>query len=224
MFRQMLFVHWKAARFLLLPLVVLAFGLPLLSVQGLVQADSVEAMRYFLDWPEIWAGFFPLLATVGGAMIALTAWTWDHQQDHVYALSLPLARWEYALLKMGAGMVLLVPFAAALWVGSLAASASVELPEGVRAYPHLLAGRFLMASVLVYGILFAMGGATIRTVMIVLSALAAFMVLGDIGADHLAGAFPVLDDFDPMAWWVERMVTWPGPFEVFTGNWILIDV
>lgn len=224
MFRQILLVHWKAARYLLLPLVVAAFVLPLLSVQGLGQVEGPEAVYYFLGLPESWAGFFPLLAAVGGATLALTAWSWDHRQEHIYALSLPLPRWEYVLLKMGAGLLLLVPFAAALWVGALGATASVELPEALNAYPNLLALRFLMASAIAYGILFAMGGGTIRTAMFVVTGIVGVVILGEVGAEAFQQMFPVLEDFHVAGWLYDRLVSWPGPFEVFTGNWLLIDV
>lgn len=224
MFRQILYVHWKAARFLLLPLVVAAFALPLLSVQGLARVEDVEAVFYFLEMPELWAGFFPFLATVGGSTVALTAWSWDHREDHIYALSLPLPRWEYVLLKMGAGLVVLLPFAAALWAGSMAAAASLELPAGVNAYPHLLGARFLMASALAYGILFAMGGSTIRTVMILLTVVVAFVILGELGAGALEEMYPALERFNAGEWLFDLLITWPGPFEVFTGNWMLVDV
>lgn len=223
MFRQILFVHWKAARFHLLPLLVVAFGLPLLSVQGLGQLEGREIHSY-LAIPQLWAGFFPFLAAVVGATVALTAWSWDHKHDHVYALSLPLPRWEYVLLKMGAGMALLLPLAVALWVGSVAAVAFLELPEGLHAYPHLLGLRFLMASTLAYGILFAMGGGTVRTAMFLVTGVLAIVVLGEIGAEALQRTYPVLENFHFGGWIYDRLVTWPGPFEVFAGNWLLIDV
>lgn len=224
MFRQILFVHWKAARFLLLPLVVAAFGLPLLSVQGLEQLGGRDATYAYLAIPQLWAGFFPLLATVAGATVALTAWSWDHGHDHVYALSLPLPRWEYVLLKMAAGMVLLLPVAAALWGGSMAAVAFVTLPESLSAYPHLLGIRFLMASLLAYGILFAMGGGTIRTAMYLVTGVIGVVILGEIGAEALRETYPILENFHFAGWIYDRLVTWPGPFEVFAGNWLLIDV
>lgn len=224
MFRQILFVHWKAARYLLLPLVVMAFGLPLLSVQGLGQLDGSGSMYAFLALPELWSGFFPLLATVAGAGMALTAWSWDHKVDHVYALSLPVPRWEYVMLKMGAGLVLLLPVVGALWAGSVAAAVSMTLPEGLNAYPHLLGLRFFMASVLAFGILFAMGGGTIRTAMYLITGVLGVVILGEIGAEALQQAYPVLESFTVVGWVYDRLVTWPGPFEVFAGNWLLIDV
>ncbi|NIQ56152.1 MAG: hypothetical protein GWN71_23100, partial [Gammaproteobacteria bacterium] len=45
MFRQMLYVDWKATRLALLPFVVAAFALPLLSVQGGVVPGDVPG-RY----------------------------------------------------------------------------------------------------------------------------------------------------------------------------------
>ena len=126
MYQPMLFVHWKQARLLLIPFVMAAFGLPLLQVQGLGPGPGGEAVTLsavaIVSSYQIWLPVFPLFAAAVGAMLALTAWNWDHQHQHVYALSLPLARWEYAMLKMGAGVVLLlIPVALLLGLAGLCA-------------------------------------------------------------------------------------------------------
>ncbi|MGE0158396.1 MAG: hypothetical protein AB7T31_03235, partial [Gemmatimonadales bacterium] len=144
MVQPMLFVHWKQARMLLLPFVVAAFGLPLLVVQGFGWAGadvpvSLEAYQILASY-QVWLPYFPLLAAGVGAVLALTAWNWDHQLGHVYALSLPVARWEYVLLKMGAGAVLVLVPASALWIGAHIASASIAMREGLRACPIERAG------------------------------------------------------------------------------------
>ena len=79
---------------------------------------------------------------VVGAVFALNAWNGDHRAGHIYALALPMARWKYVLWKMGAGTLLLLVPVAFLSVGSLVAVGSLDLAEGLRAYPLLFAQRW----------------------------------------------------------------------------------
>ena len=139
MYQPMLFIHWKQARLPLLPFVVAAFGLPLLSIQGLftVFGESSYASAYS-DLATLSLPIYPALAFLTGVVLALTAWNWDHQLNHVYALSLPLARWEYAMLKMGAGLVLALIPAFALWIGA-SGLGCLALPGGTDAWGDTLA-------------------------------------------------------------------------------------
>ena len=63
MYRQLLYIHWKQIRFVLVPFVIAAFGLPLLSVQGLgapsgMEGVSLQAYR-IVDQFNVWLPFFP---------------------------------------------------------------------------------------------------------------------------------------------------------------------
>lgn len=225
MYHPMLFLHWKQARLALLPLAVAAFALPLLSIQGLggTLSHSWEAYRA-LNAAELWLPLYPVLAAAIGATLALTAWNWDHQLGHVYALSLPLPRWRYVLRKMGAGMALALVPTFAFWVGAHLAAASLSLPEGLRAYPDQLAIRFLLGTLVSYALLFAAGAGTSRgTVIFVTAVIVSLFVLGVL-SDLLAARFPSLEYVDLATWLLTFMVERPGPFAVFTGNWSLIDV
>lgn len=215
MYQPMLFIHWKQARLPLLPFAVAAFGLPLLSIQGLltVFGDSSYASAYS-ELATLSLPVYPALAFLTGAVLALTAWNWDHQLNHVYALSLPLARWEYAMLKMGAGLVLTLIPTLALWIGAHLASAAVALPEGLHAYPNQLAFRFFLALMLSYALVFAMASGTIKTNLWVLSAVILSFVFG-------AWIFEYFGLADIAMQYLWRA---GGPFELFTGSWALIDV
>lgn len=225
MYHPMLFLHWKQARLALLPFVVAAFGLPLASVGGLGGnlEETWEAYRA-LSAAEIWLPLYPMLATAIGMTLALTSWNWDHQMKHVHALSLPLARWEYVLLKMGAGIVLCLVPSAALWAGAHLASASVSLPEGLRAYPNALAVRFFLAIVVSYAALFAAAAGTVKTTLRVVTALIVGLFLAGTVPGLLAPLFPSLDDVRLSETIYRALVETPGPFSVFTGTWSLIDV
>jgi hypothetical protein len=215
MYQPMLYIHWKQAQLPLLPFVVAAFALPLLSIQGLGSLMGVSAFdNAYSDVAVMLLPLYPALAFLTGVGLALTAWNWDHQLNHVYALSLPIARWEYAMLKMGAGLVLALLPTVALWVGAHVASAAVALPEGLHAYPNQLAFRFFLAVLLSYALVFAMASGTVKTSLWVVSgAIAAFV----------AGVW-VLETFGLTD--VASQYLWRagGPFEVFTGSWALIDV
>lgn len=220
MYQPMLFVHWKQVRHLLLLFVVAAFGLPLLAVQGLgVVPGSVGAAGVYAlaAAPTPWLPLFPALAGVVGVTLALTAWSWDHRLGHVYALSLPVARWEYALLKMSAGIVLGLLPTSALWLGAHLAAASVTLPAGLNAYPNQLAFRFFLAMVLAYALFFALGSGTTRTTMRILIVVLGLLVAVQLVPGALGGSTLLQLGTD---WLVDR----GGPLEVFTGSWTLIDV
>lgn len=228
MFQQILFTQWKSFRMGLIPLAVAAFGLPLLAVQGLgplpegYAATRLGLQEVFTSW-QLWLGGFPALAFVIGATAALNAWSWDHKTDHVYALSLPLSRSRYAAWKMGAGALLVAVPAVSLWIGALIASASIQIPPGVETYPTALAARFLLAALIAYSMMFAMAAGTIRTTVIVLSTLVGLVVFSGLATNYAAELIPGFA-FNFTDWLVRSVVEWPGPFDVFAGNWSLIDV
>lgn len=228
MYKSMLFLHWKQVRLALIPFAMASFGLPLMAVEGLgtppgMEAASLEAYQ-FMSGFAVWLPFFPLLAGGVGVTLALSAWNWDHQLDHVYALSLPLTRWEYTMAKFVAGAALALVPAASLWLGAHVAAASVSLPVGLNAYPNELAVRFTLAILLSYGLFSAMAAGTIRTTVIVISFVVAFLVFGIVANELLAFQQPRFAQTNV----IEAVVMWlaeaGGPFEVFNGSWSLIDV
>jgi ABC-type transport system involved in multi-copper enzyme maturation permease subunit len=214
MFRVILYTQWKWTRLALLPGVIIAFSLPILSVQG--TGESTVA-SWVLQSVRGWAVWFPTLAVALGLLVAVTAWREDHRGNHVYALSLPIERWRYALLRFAAGAVLLAAPIVALWVGSLIATAAASIPPTLRAYPNALALRFALAALVAYGIFFAISAGTARSAGYVLGAVAVVMAL-----DVLlrAAGWEVSIGRDVVAW----LTRTPGPLTVFTGRWMLIDV
>lgn len=225
MYQPMLFIHWKQVRLGLLPFVVAAFALPLLSVQGLggMLTSSRDVYRAVAA-AEVWLPLYPVLAVSIGLTLALSAWSWDHQLKHVHALSLPLARWEYVLLKMGAGVVLALLPTAAFWIGANVAAASISLPVGLHTYPNQLTVRFLLAVLVCYSAVFAAAAGTVRTVAIAFTTFVGLLVVAGLVGDILPAIFPSMEYVDPASWIIDSLVEHPGPFAVFTGNWSLIDV
>jgi hypothetical protein len=224
----MLFLHWKQIKVALVPLVIAAFGLPLMTVQGLgslseFPEDAVAAYQAMSNI-QLWLPVFPILAGLTGMTLALSSWNWDHQHNHVYALSLPLPRWRYATLKMGAGVVLALLPGLGFWLGASLAAASVTLPAGLHAYPNALALRFFLSILVSYAVLFAMAAGTVRTTAVVVSGLFLFLLVGGGLNDFLAGHIDFFERVNVVQGFFSALGSQHGPFEVFTGSWMLIDV
>lgn len=225
MYQPMLFLHWKQIKVALIPFVVAAFALPLLAVQGLGAGAGRETAAYMiLGGGQAWLPFFPILAIAIGITLALSSWNWDHQLNHVYALSLPVPRWEFALLKMGAGAVLTILPAAAFWVGTHLAAASISLPAGLHAYPNALALRFFLAMLVSYAGFFAMAAGTVRTTIVIATSLLVFLIVGGSVNDYLANFFEFFQHTNVVEAFFELLARRHGPLEVFFGSWTLIDV
>jgi len=231
MFRQILFVNWKATRFGLLPFIMAAFGLPLLTVRfvryegGISESVTVWGAE-LMTVVSFWTPLYPVLAFMLGTVLALMVWNWDHRGEHAYPLSLPLQRWKYVLYKMGAGGLLLLIPVVVLWFGSLLAVSVTEIPDGLRAYPTAIAFRFFLASLISFAIFFALAAGTMRTAVLLLIVWVSLVFLGETAPPILGELLnlPSLSSFRIVEWILNVTMSWPGPFEVFAGNWMLIDV
>jgi hypothetical protein len=217
MFRAILYTQWKWSRLPLLLSVLAGFALPVLSVQRVSGVTGYWATRTMLASVQAWGMLYPILGATLGLLVGALAWAADHRGRHVYALSLPVARWHYALLRFGAGLVLLAAPVLAVWIGGIVATATVTIPTGLHAYPTMLAARFALAVFVTYALFFAISAGTVRMASYVLGALAVVLVVEVVA--NAAGAHVSL---------VERfflaLVVWPGPLELLTGRWMLIDV
>jgi hypothetical protein len=220
MFKAILFTQWRWGRVLVATCVVAGFAIPVFSVRNAGGGSWNGPMWNALDLLASMQSYGPiyvLLAGFAGIALSTSAWAPDHAGRHVYALSLPLARWHYVLLRYGSGVVLLVPVSLALWIGALVASVSTPLPTGLHAYPGALALRFALASVLSFSVIFAVASGTKRSAGYALAVLLG-LVLADL-LISLFGGTPVV---------IESTLGWlfssSGVFGIFTGRWMLIDV
>jgi len=225
-FQQMLLSGWRSSRWVLAPFAVAALGLPLLAMRtaGTAAREIYAPGQAVLMVMEVWAPLFPALAALLGIAVALAMWSWDHGGRHVYALSLPLPRWRYVLMKMGAGAALIGLPVGLFWIGSLMGVWSVDLPEGVRAYPLALGLRFLLATAIAYAAAFALAAGTKRTVTWLLIGLLVFVVGGSLIVDVIQPLLGVDGLPTPLDLLDAALIDWPGPFHVFGGNWMLVDV
>ena len=217
MFRAILYTQWKWSRLVLLLATLAAFALPLLSVQSARQTMGYWEIRQVLGAVQGWGVLYPVLASAIALIVAMVAWTPDHRGRHVYALSLPLPRWHYALLRFAAGATLLAAPVLAVWLGGIVATSLAVIPAGLHAYPTMLAARFALATLVVYSIFFAISAGTVRTAGYFLGALGLLVAFE--GVANAAGAEIHL--FEKL---VVLLIVWPGPFDVLTGRWMLIDV
>src|ERR1041385_568645 len=161
MFRAITETQWKWTRGPALLATLLGFLLPVASLQvarpAMLQPDVfVMAMQQFS------VGYSVLAAGVG-LVVALAAWSNDHRGRHVYALSLPVPRWKYALMRFGAGGLFLLAPAVGVLAGSLVVAALGAIPEGLHVYPLALALRFAFAAAVAYALFFAIASSTSRT-------------------------------------------------------------
>ena len=218
MFQMILFTQWKWSRLAVLLGVLAAFVLPILSVQraGDPELTAWEA-RMLLSSIQSWSVLYPALATAIALVLALSAWSADHRGRHVYALSLPVPRWHYALQRFGAGALLLIAPALALLVGAIVAASMAHIPHGLQAYPLALATRFMLAMAVAYAVFFAISAGTTRTAGYVLSIVGAIVLVQTLMA--AAGL-----DVQLVPFIGDRLLMWPGPLEIFSGRWMLIDV
>jgi len=217
-FRAVLYTQWKWSRIIVVLGTVGAFAIPLLSLQGAARADrgALQAQD-LLRSVQSWGTLYPLLAATLGLLVAIAAWAADHRGRHIHALTLPLPRWRYVLLRFGAGFALLAAPIAAVLIGALLATLTATLPPGLQAYPLALALRFALAVFVAYAVFFAVSAGTARTAGIILAVIAALILV-----QVVAGMANL--DLNLLATLQAALVFGPGPLVVFTGRWMLVDV
>ena len=218
MFRVMLYSQWKWSRLIVVIGAIAGFTLPVVSVQGAARAGpGALSPMDLLQTLQSWGTFYPVLAAALGLLVAVAAWTPDHRGRHVHALSLPLPRWRYVVLRYGAGATLLAAPVCTVLVGAMLAAASATVPPGLQAYPFGLALRFGLAVALAYSLFFAVSSGTSRTAGFILGGIGAV-----IGLQVVAGAAGISLDLPGRV--LPIVLNWPGPLAIFTGRWMLIDV
>lgn len=218
MFQVMLWGQWKWARLVVVLGTIAAFALPVLSVRTVTTpGQPAPPTAELLDHLSSWGVLYPVLAAALGLLVAMASWAPDHRGRHVHALSLPIARWRYALYRFGAGLVLLSLPLVALLAGTLVASATVALPIGIHAYPVALTLRFALALLIAFAVIFAVSGGTARTAGFILALFGGVIVL-----QVLSSAANI--DLDLINRLQVIFIGWAGPFAVFNGRWMLLDV
>lgn len=218
MFRVILYTQWKWSRLIVVVGTVAAFALPLISMQGATASNRgpLQAQE-LLRAVQSWGTLYPVLAAALGLLVAIATWAADHRGRHIHALTLPIPRWRYVLLRFGAGVTLLAAPVLAVLLGAVLATAAATIPPGLQGYPMALALRFAIAVLVAFAVFFAISAGTARTAGIILGAIGALVLVQLLA--NLAGL-----ELDLLAAVQVVVLNWPGPFAVFTGRWMLVDV
>ena len=217
MYRMVLFTQWKWGRLAIGTAGLAAFGLPLVAALTAGSGTDPRRAQETINLLNLLGPLFPLVAALTALFAAVTAWGADHAGRHVYALSLPVSRPRFVLLRLAAALTLLAVPLVAFWISALVAASATPLPPGLHAYPNLLSLRFALAAIVAFGFFFAIASATARTAGYVLGALVAVLLVQLI-------FFAMDSEVNLLGWLLQSLLVWPGPFDVFSGRWMLIDV
>lgn len=213
-FLAMLRVQWRWCRGAVLSGAGVAALLPFLTLRGLTATMyPIEAMNGVRAWSPI----YPAVAALLGLLVALASWTADRRGQHIHALSLPIERWRYVLLRFAGGVLLLAIPLLAFAVAARWSTAAAPLPAGLHPYPWSLAFRFAVGAILAFALFFAILSGTPRTAAIVLGGVVAVVLL-DLVLRALVPGVEIGSEL------LAALVMGPGPFALFAGRWMLIDV
>lgn len=218
MFNALLKVQWKWTRLWVLFAAVAGFTIPLVSVRSLMMVTGYRTSAGdIVNIMQAMGVLYAALAGGVGLAVAFLTWNADQKSRHIYALSLPVSRARYALMRFGAGSLFLLVPAAAVLLGCLVAIALAEMPAGMHAYPLSLTLRFVLSSFVAFAIFFAVAASSQKASATLLGVIAGFIVLSII-----IGAMGVKTDIigKTMSFIFEE----PGVLSIFTGRWMLIDV
>ena len=213
MFIAILRSEWRWCRGVLIPGTLAAFLAPLLALRGVAASMMpVEVMSAVGHWSAV----FPLLSLGLSLLIALGCWGPDRRGDHIHALTLPVPRWKYVLLRFGGGALLLGGPMLACLLGALLAAHSISLPTGLAPYPWSFAFRFAASLLAGFSLLFAILSATPKTAALVLGAVV-LLTVADLGLGLLLPHTGIGND----VWFL--LLNGPGPFALFAARWVLVD-
>lgn len=187
--------------------------LPLLALQGepAERYYHMGQVQWLLARAAFFAPFYPATAVALGILFATGNWLPDATGRWVYAFTLPVSRPHLALLRLGAGAILLLPATLVLWGMGAIGVATAELPAVVQAHPGTIALRFAAGTLVVYAfasLLVLLG----RKVWYLAAAVVLLLILGGLGIDWFA---PLMDTL---------FLQTASPFHVFAGSWLLLDV
>jgi hypothetical protein len=219
MFNALLKIQWKWTRVAILAATIIGFAIPVASVRLFLAGGDlsrITAGRVVSSMQD--AGIlYSFVSAAIGLAVAFLAWSADQKGRHVYALSLPVSRARFAMMRFGAGSVFLLLPAAGVLIGSFVALALVDLPPGLHAYPFSLTLRFLLASFVAFALFFSVAASSTRAAATLLGGILGFVMLAVILA-----ALGV--NYDILGKTTRLIFAEPGVLSIFTGRWMLIDV
>jgi len=193
--------------------VVVAALVPLLTVQGVDAQTHWWGGRteLLLEQSRIFAPIYPAMALSFGIFFAAANWLPDVWTRWVYVFTLPVARARVALIRLGAGIVLMTPAVLSLWIAGMVGVRVAALPSVVEAHPGALALRFGAATLVSYALtslLILMG----RRIWYLGLALVVLVVVQGLGV-HFGVTLTDILFLSPLS-----------PLHVFAGQWLFLDV
>lgn len=220
MFRAVLYTQWKWTRPAILLAVLIAGYIPVTALHSM---PYKAADTYYIPmlYREITAAstYYQWLALFVAVIVAISAWQADGHRQHVYALSLPVPRWQFVLLRFGAGAALLGVVAAAVGLFGGVAAAIAPLPPMLHAYPFGLAVRFWLGSLIPFGLIFALLVSNPKRVRLVVAGVATIILV-----DMALAAMGLIDKPVVMGTIFDAVYSGRGPLAAFLSKWMLVDV
>lgn len=220
MFRAVFYTQWKWTR----PVIVLAaLVAAYIPVAALRTAPYKDAATYHI--PSLYNSIagasagYQLLALALAVVVAISTWQADITRQHVYALSLPLPRWQFVLLRFGAGASLLGIVAVCVSLFGGIAAAIAPLPPMLHAYPIGLGVRFWLGALVPFSLIFALLVSNQKVVRYAVIALVTLLAV-----DWLLAAFNATSDPVITKWLYDAIYSSHGPLAAFLSKWMLIDV
>jgi hypothetical protein len=218
-YKALLYVQWKHQRMELMLFTMLAGGIPALVTWSPWSdwGSHVMTPTAILSTSTSIGLLGAILAVAVGVVLAIRPYALDALGRHTYAAALPIPRTEYGLLRVACGMVLLLLPAAGFLVGSLLASAAIELPPMLHAYPVAITVRFVLATAMAFALAFSvqygLGKHAARWIVIAVFVAGAIEAAGQlVASESLTGPF-----------WT-ALASEASPLRVFAANWMLFDV
>jgi hypothetical protein len=211
MFAVILKQVWRDSRWMLLFLAACAVVIVRGAVHLAVAPPPVQDPERILVEAQFWGLMMPVLAFTAATLLSIITWWPDRRGWWVYALTLPVRRERYALMRSGAGATVLAGLGVAFAVAVAIAARGAVVPDGLHLYAGGLILRFALALLVSHALwtMFALVGRPVAWAVVGIVVLAIALELVGI---HATGR--ILDALTGQ---------W-SPLHVLGGRWMLIDV
>jgi hypothetical protein len=211
MFTVILRQVWRDSRWMLLFLAACAVVIVRGAVHLAVAPPPVQEPERILVETQFWGLMMPVLAFTAATLLSIITWWPDRRGWWVYALTLPVRRERYALMRAGAGGLVLGGLALAFAVTVAVCARGAVVPDGLQLYASGVILRFTLALLVSHALwtMFALVGRPVAWAVVGLVVVAIGLEL--VGVHVIGGILDALTG------------RW-SPLHVLSGRWMLIDV
>jgi ABC-type transport system involved in multi-copper enzyme maturation permease subunit len=172
-----------------------------------------------IDRGEVLGGVVAFYSVVAGLAAGHVLWSADDRIGHTYALSLPIGRRRFVWWRAAGGLLALCVPALAVWIGSIAAISTLELPPALHAYPTWFALRAYAAMTMGFAAMFLFRFGMTRRVRAMAFALAFLLItvmIIESEALNISGG--------PINRAARLLVAPASPLSLLFSRWPLVDV